>query len=166
MVFDHYDIYILANSLTINQLRREITSAYRHYRVEQQFEGTPESDWFPWLDYKNACQQALDCHMDNPQPALPRIPGKCIDIQAAKDNSDIVSVIESYGVQLLKSGHNRFRGFCPFHDDRRTPSFSVDANRQTWHCFGACGTGGDIISFIQRIENCGFKQAVAILLWE
>ena len=50
---------------------------------------------------------------------------------------------------------------CPFHDER-TPSFTVDPRRGTWHCFGACGTGGDSISFVQRFDNVAANQIITI----
>lgn len=51
---------------------------------------------------------------------------------------------------------------CPFHEER-TPSFKVDPRRGTWRCFGACGTGGDQINFLERADNLGFLEVVEIL---
>ena len=50
---------------------------------------------------------------------------------------------------------------CPFHSER-TPSFSIDPNRQTFYCFG-CQDRGDVITYIQRRDSCSFKQALAVL---
>lgn len=61
-------------------------------------------------------------------------------------------------VSLQRSGRN-FKACCPFHQER-TPSFYVDQTRQSWHCFGACATGGDIFGFIMRAENLEFRDAL------
>ncbi|MBR2717485.1 MAG: DNA primase, partial [Oscillospiraceae bacterium] len=74
--------------------------------------------------------------------------------------NDIVDVVSGY-VQLTKrSGSNQF-GLCPFHSEK-TPSFSVNAERQIYHCFG-CGKGGGVINFIMEIENLSFPDAVQFL---
>ena len=62
----------------------------------------------------------------------------------------------------LKKSGNGWVACCPFHDER-TPSFRVDPRRGTWHCFGACGTGGDQIGFLQRIDNLPFLEALEVL---
>jgi hypothetical protein len=72
----------------------------------------------------------------------------------------LVQVIQSYGVELRRSG-KELVGRCPFHDDRR-PSFSVNPDKEKWHCFG-CNAGGDAVTFVMRIENVGFKDAVKML---
>ena len=72
----------------------------------------------------------------------------------------LVQVIQSYGVELRRSG-KELVGRCPFHDDRR-PSLSVNPEKEKWHCFG-CNAGGDAVTFVMRIENFGFKDAVKIL---
>ena len=51
---------------------------------------------------------------------------------------------------LRRTGSGRLAGLCPLHDDK-SPSFSVDPERQSWRCFGACGTGGDVISLAQAL---------------
>ena len=76
-----------------------------------------------------------------------------------KQSNDIVEVISQY-IHLKRSGRNYF-GNCPFHNEK-TPSLSVSPDKQIFHCFG-CNVGGNVISFISRIEGVGFKEAVEIL---
>ncbi len=73
--------------------------------------------------------------------------------------SDIVETVSRY-VSLTRRGSN-YVGLCPFHNEK-TPSFSVSQDKQFFHCFG-CGTGGDVISFIMRVENLDFPDAVRFL---
>lgn len=80
-------------------------------------------------------------------------------IDEIKVNNDILDVISQY-VILKRSGRN-FLGLCPFHKEK-TPSFSVSPDKQIFHCFG-CGVGGDVISFICKIENVNYKEAIEIL---
>jgi DNA primase len=74
-----------------------------------------------------------------------------------KQQADIVRVVGEY-VKLKKAGAQNFSGLCPFHNEK-TPSFSVHATRQFYHCFG-CGASGDVFSFVQKIENITFPEAV------
>ncbi|MBR3882568.1 MAG: DNA primase [Clostridia bacterium] len=73
--------------------------------------------------------------------------------------NDIVDVISQY-VTLKRSGRNFF-GLCPFHKEK-SPSFSVSADRQYFHCFG-CHKGGDVFTFISEVERVSFKEALEIL---
>lgn len=80
-------------------------------------------------------------------------------IEEIKSANDIVSVISSY-VNLRHRG-NTYVGLCPFHKEK-TPSFAVQAEKQIYHCFG-CGVGGNVVNFIMKIDNIGFKDALEIL---
>jgi DNA primase len=77
-----------------------------------------------------------------------------------KQRVDIVEVIARY-TQLKRAGAV-YKGLCPFHNER-TPSFVVFPNTGTWRCFGACGTGGDVITFVMRRENMEFREALEVL---
>jgi len=77
--------------------------------------------------------------------------------QLVKQQADIVKIIGDY-VRLKKAGAQNFSGLCPFHKEK-SPSFSVHATRQFFHCFG-CGVSGDVFSFIQKIENVSFPESV------
>src|SRR5512147_131727 len=74
-----------------------------------------------------------------------------------KQQADIVRIIGEY-VKLKKSGAQNYTGLCPFHSEK-TGSFSVHATRQFYHCFG-CSASGDVFSFVQKIENITFPEAV------
>lgn len=76
-----------------------------------------------------------------------------------KNRLSIAEVVAPY-VKLIKAGRS-MRGLCPFHKEK-TPSFHVSVDRGTYHCFG-CGVGGDMFSFIEKIEGVDFKGALAIL---
>ena len=77
-----------------------------------------------------------------------------------KAKLDIVEVVSPYA-SLQKSGRT-FKAACPFHTER-TPSFIVNPERQSWRCFGACATGGDIFNFVMRAENMQFGDALRLL---
>jgi DNA primase len=80
--------------------------------------------------------------------------------QSVKQQADIVKVIEGY-IRLRKAGAQNYSGLCPFHKEK-SPSFSVHAVRQFYHCFG-CQESGDVFSFVAKIENVTFPEAVRIV---
>jgi DNA primase len=80
--------------------------------------------------------------------------------QTVKQQADIVKVIEGY-IRLRKAGAQNYTGLCPFHKEK-SPSFSVHAVRQFYHCFG-CGVSGDVFSFVEKIESVTFPEAVRIV---
>ena len=77
-------------------------------------------------------------------------------IEEVRQNNDIVDIISQY-VHLIRKGRNYF-GLCPFHNEK-SPSFSVSPDRQIFHCFG-CGVGGNVYTFLMKIEGITFKEAL------
>jgi DNA primase len=77
-----------------------------------------------------------------------------------KQQADIVRIVGEY-VKLRKAGAQNYSGLCPFHNEK-TPSFSVHATRQFYHCFG-CGVSGDVFGFVQKIENITFPESVRVV---
>ncbi|MSQ41797.1 MAG: DNA primase [Dehalococcoidia bacterium] len=91
---------------------------------------------------------------------------RCLPIQSmstiddVKARLDIVETVGGYVPSLKRSGRT-YKALCPFHSER-TPSFTVDPERGTWHCFGACSTGGDVIEFVRRVEHLEFPEALRL----
>jgi hypothetical protein len=73
-----------------------------------------------------------------------------------REATDLVRTVSQY-VKLRRVGTKQV-GLCPFHQER-TPSFSVDADKQLWYCFG-CGTGGDVFTFLEKVEGDRFPGAL------
>ena len=80
-------------------------------------------------------------------------------IDEIKSKVDIVDLVSEAGVKLRHAGRN-YTGFCPFHDNKHTPSFVVWPESGTWRCFGQCNEGGDVFKFVMKRENLDFKEAL------
>lgn len=75
-----------------------------------------------------------------------------------KSRIDIVNYVQRHVPALKKAGRNH-KACCPFHNEK-TPSFVVNPERQSWHCFGACAEGGDLFTFAQKLHGWDFKEAL------
>ena len=80
-----------------------------------------------------------------------------VDIAALKERHPLGDVVEASGVRLRGRGRVR-QGVCPFHEETEG-SFTVYADTERWYCFG-CGEGGDVLDFVQRIENLSLPEAI------
>ena len=79
------------------------------------------------------------------------------DVDHVRERSRIDEVVGEH-VTLKSAGVGSLKGLCPFHDEK-SPSFHVRPQVGLWHCFG-CGKGGDVISFVQDVDNLTFAEAV------
>ena len=82
---------------------------------------------------------------------------KAEDITAVKERTSIEDVVRDH-VTLRPAGVGSLKGLCPFHDEK-SPSFTVRPAVGSYHCFG-CGEGGDVISFVQKVEHLTFTESV------
>ncbi|MGH3321270.1 MAG: DNA primase [Streptosporangiaceae bacterium] len=80
------------------------------------------------------------------------------DIALVRERSPIEEVVGDY-VQLRGAGGGSLMGLCPFHEEK-TPSFHVTPARGLWYCFGGCSEGGDVIAFVQKVEQLSFAEAI------
>ena len=81
-------------------------------------------------------------------------------VEEIRTRVNIVDLLSSY-VHLKRGGNGVYKALCPFHQEK-TPSFTVNENRQSYHCFG-CGKGGDVFRFVMERENVDFPNAVHLL---
>ena len=79
------------------------------------------------------------------------------DVQYIRERAPIDEVVGDY-VQLKSAGGGQKKGLCPFHDEK-SPSFNVNPSKGFFHCFG-CGTGGDVIAFLMKIDHLSFTETV------
>ena len=84
---------------------------------------------------------------------------KADDVAQVKERSSIEDVVREH-VTLRSAGPGSLKGLCPFHDEK-SPSFTIRPAVGAWHCFG-CGEGGDVISFVQKVEHLTFAEAVEV----
>src|SRR5215218_8178724 len=84
---------------------------------------------------------------------------RAADIALVRERAKVEDVIGEH-LQLKRAGSS-LKGLCPFHDEK-SPSFHVTPTRQLWNCFG-CGEGGDVITFVQKIDHLSFSEAVELL---
>jgi DNA primase len=82
-------------------------------------------------------------------------------VDEIKNRIDILDLI-SDSVKLRRSGKN-YLGFCPFHDNKRTPAFVVFPDSGTWRCFGQCNEGGDIFKYVMKKEGWDFAETLRYL---
>jgi len=143
------DADVLAARFTLKELRKELHSAEMNCLPDQ-------DDYGYWFWYQDTVKQAIVIKQRT-QPKQILKPGH-IDIAALRDRADIVTIMETYGIKLKKTGHN-FKASCPFHKEK-TPSFTIYPIENRWHCFG-CQADGDIFSFVQKIEGISFLEAAS-----
>jgi len=79
------------------------------------------------------------------------------EIERVKRANDLVTIIRSRGVKLVRKG-KQFVGLCPFHLDHE-PSLIVDPAKQLWNCLGACKEGGDVYRFVMKADSVDFREA-------
>lgn len=79
------------------------------------------------------------------------------DVATVRERARIDEIVREY-VTLKSAGGGSLKGLCPFHDER-SPSFHVTPSRGMWYCFG-CGEGGDVISFVQKIDHLNFAESI------
>ena len=92
---------------------------------------------------------------------MPRIPES--EIARIKEQTDLVSLIQSRGVALKQQGTN-WTGFCPFHDDKENPNLIVTPAKGLWRCMAACcGATGNVIQFVERFDGLSFRHAFEVL---
>lgn len=155
--FDLSDVDYLAKYFDIRELRRMIT-------ISRQKEGVYRSDHDTYNEYlerelQTLYQKTLD-FLVNFQPKHTEVKTGYVDIDNLKIKADIVNIAERY-THLRKSGKN-FIGKCPLHVEK-SASFYIYPEQQSWHCYGACSTGGDVISLVMKVEHVDFKGAIALL---
>jgi hypothetical protein len=147
--WDDMDTFYLANSLSIDQLKDEISSTKRTF---------PYKDWHE--DYIRCCQEAIHWIQARQLKSLIKHQSKFIDTYYLKSHVDILEIASRY-TKLKKCGR-KYMALCPLHNEK-TPSFFIYPETQTWHCFGSCNTGGDVITLVMKTENLDFKDALYFL---
>lgn len=83
-------------------------------------------------------------------------------MEKKKAKAKKVSIESLYKGETRQFG-TKLRGVCPFHQDTSNPNFFIYTQTNTWFCFAGCG-GGDVISFVMKLHDCSFKEAVEKLI--
>jgi len=83
------------------------------------------------------------------------------DLALIRSKVSIDELLRDYDLQLVEAGGGRLKALCPFHNEK-TPSFSVNLDKQFYYCFG-CQAGGNIFTFVQEYERVGFPEAAEML---
>src|SRR6266852_5615995 len=143
------------NEAVLNNIHRSAQSFFppsstEHAAIPQFLHSNPAPAIFP------SAPSTLTMNQERPSPPMTSDNFK----ESLKQQADIVRIVGDY-VKLRKSGAQNYSGLCPFHSEK-TPSFSVHATRQFYHCFG-CGVSGDVFSFVQKIENITFPEALRLV---
>jgi hypothetical protein len=100
------------------------------------------------------------------RPGAPAWPSDRADVARLKAAVDLVAFVETYGPAAFAARGGRFWARCPFDDHAdATASFSVNAERRLFHCFG-CGRGGDVFTFVQEMFGLGFWGALVFVAGE
>lgn len=92
---------------------------------------------------------------------MARIPQE--EIERIKREVKLTELAARRGIELVRHGEDNLMGRCPWHEDA-TPSLCVSPAKNLWHCLGACNVGGDVIEWVMKMENVGFRHAVEMLL--
>lgn len=145
------DINFMRSRFRVAELRKEITLTRNAIHGTTDYKLRAYYDW-----YIDLCQQAIAAQ---PKP-VPSTNTKYESAESIKARIDIVDYIGQY-VRLKKSG-NKFQGLCPFHSDRKSPSFFVYPDQGTYHCYG-CQSHGTVIDFVMKYENLDIKTALSKL---
>ncbi len=157
--FDDKDVLILAQRFTFRELLHEAECAKAELSASEWL-GDDQADY--WHDFFVTAALAADIRRRFERTTKPKtVRPVHIDVEAVKAHADIVEVVSRY-TTLRKSGKN-FSGLCPLHADKKSRSLYVYPDQQSWHCFGACGTGGDVINFVMKAEHTDFRGAVGVL---
>jgi hypothetical protein len=161
IIFDAQDIDYLVKSLSVPQLRHEISSSRK--RQSYYLDNYDTNNEVIEIDFQKACQFAIELAMSvKEKPEIVRTASKIphVNVDDLKYSLDIISIAERY-TKLRKSG-SRYTGICPFHSEK-SPSFWVYPDTNRWYCYGACNTGGDVISLVMKAENIDFKSALTVI---
>lgn len=160
----HSHVQQFVNRYTIPELRALLEDAKNEIVAADAFE---ENDFGWWQEHALLLKKAIALRQQQSAyyPGLPTNPkaARHIDPEILKERCDIVAIVERH-LPLKREG-SHFKACCPFHSEK-TASFVIFPDQNTWHCFGACNQGGDVIDFVMRIDGLSFGEAVRRLCSE